>query len=80
MELLYNGHLGPEKHCVIQRFLLFKGYLIHTAIYPGSQKDSVLERFLLLGEFVIRGCSIRERYCIGVWLSSQVYMGALLYA
>ena len=47
--------LGTEKQFVIQRFPLFRGCFICTAIYLDPQKQSVIERFSLLGEFVIRG-------------------------
>ena len=40
---------GPEKQVVIQRFPLFRGYFICTAIFLVPQKQSVIERFLLLG-------------------------------
>ena len=46
--------LGTEKQFIVQRFPLFRGYLICTAIYLVPQKLSVIERFSLLGEFVIQ--------------------------
>ena len=45
--------LGPEKQFAIQRFLLFRGYFTCIAICLDPQKQSVIERFPLLGEFVI---------------------------
>ena len=50
--------LGTEKQSVIQRFPLFRGYLICTVIYLILQKQSVIERFSLLGEFVKRGSNV----------------------
>ena len=45
---------------IIQRFPLFRGYLICTAIYLVPPKQSVIERFSLLREFVKRGSTV---YC-----------------
>ena len=50
--------LGPEKQFAIQRFPLFRGYFVCIAIYLVPQKQSVIERFLLLGEFVVRGLTV----------------------
>ena len=50
--------LGPEKQLVVQRFPLFRGYFIHIAIYLDPQKQSVIESFSLLGEFVMRGSTV----------------------
>ena len=61
--------LGPEKWFVIQRFPLFRGYLICIAIYLDPRKQSVMERFPLLREFVVRGSSCIR---INVWLSSNI--------
>ena len=47
--------LVTEKLSVIQRFPLFKGYFTCITTYLDQQKQSVIERFSLLGEFVIRG-------------------------
>ena len=52
--------LGPEKQFVIQKFPLFRRYLICTAIYLVPQKQSVIERFPLVGEFVKRGSVVRS--------------------
>ena len=51
-DLSTTDTLGTKKQFVVQRFPLFKGYLIYTAIYLVPQKQSVIERFSLLGEFV----------------------------
>ena len=60
--------LGTEKQSVIQRFLLFRGYLTCTVIYLVPQKQSVIERFSLLGEFV----KLKRFHCIPkVYLSSK---------
>ena len=50
--------LGPEKQFVIQRFPLFRGYFICIAICLDPRKQSAIERFLLLGEFVTRGATV----------------------
>ena len=47
--------LETDKLFVIQRFPLFKGHFRCIAIHLVLHKQSVLEKFLLLGEFVIRG-------------------------
>ena len=49
LNLSITDTLGPEKQFVIQRFPLFRGYLISIAISLDPQKQSVIERFLLLG-------------------------------
>ena len=51
------GTLETEKQFVIRRFSLFRDYFICIAIYLDPQKQSVIERFLLLGEFVVRDSS-----------------------
>ena len=43
---------------VVQRFPLFGDYFMHIAKHLDPQKQSVIERFSLLGEFVIRGSTI----------------------
>ena len=53
-----TGTLGTEKQFVVQRFPLFRGYFTQTAIYLDQQKQSVMERFSLLGEFVIRDLTV----------------------
>ena len=50
--------LGTKKQFVVQRFPLFRGYFVCTAIYLVPQKQSVIERFSLLGEFVKRGSTV----------------------
>ena len=50
--------LGPEKQFVIQRFPLFRGYYICIAIHLDPQKQSVMERFSQLGEFVMSGSTV----------------------
>ena len=45
--------LGPEKQFAIQRFSQFRGCFTYRAIYLAPPKQFVIERFLLLGEFVI---------------------------
>ena len=50
--------LGPEKQFAIQRFPLFRGCFTYRAIYLVPPKQFVIERFLLLGEFVIRGSTV----------------------
>ena len=45
--------LGLEKQFVIQRVPLFRGCFICTTFYADPQKQSVIERFPPLGEFVI---------------------------
>ena len=47
--------LETDKLFVMQRFSLFKSYFRCIAIHLVLHKQSVLERFLLLGEFVVRG-------------------------
>jgi hypothetical protein len=50
--------LGPEQQLVALKFPPFRDYSICIAIYLDPQKQSVIERFLLLGEFVIRGSAV----------------------
>ena len=50
--------LGTEKQFAIQKFPLFRGYFICIAMYLDPQKQSVIERFSLLGEFVNRGSTV----------------------
>ena len=57
-DLSITDTLGTEKQFVIQRFPLFRGYFIRPAIYLVPQKQSVIERFSLLGEFVKRGSAV----------------------
>ena len=47
--------LGPEKQFVTQRYPLLRGYFTCIAIYLVPQKQSVIERLPLVGEFVIIG-------------------------
>ena len=54
MNLSTTDTLGAEKQFVIQRFPLFRGCFICIAVYLDPQKWSAIERFSLLGEFVIR--------------------------
>ena len=56
--------LGTEKQSVTQRFPVFRGYFICTVIYLVSQKQYVIERFSLLGEFVKRGSAGSGRLVI----------------
>ena len=58
-EPLYSGHLGTEDQFVTKRFTLIRGYFMQIAmIYLGPLQQSLMERFLLLGEFVIRGSTV----------------------
>ena len=56
-------NLGTAKQFVIQRFPLFRGQFTGIVIYLDPQKQSVIERFPLLGEFGIRGSTVRM-YCL----------------
>ena len=62
--------LGPEKQFVVQRFPLFRGYFVCTAIYLDTRKQFVIERFQLLGEFVIRSSTacMYTLDCRGFWI------------
>ena len=54
--LLINSVLTNEVLLyVVQRFSLLRG---HYIIYLEPQKQSVVERCLLLGEFVVRGSTV----------------------
>ena len=61
--ILYSGTsssiadtLGTEIQYVRQRFPLFTGYFYtHATVCLDPQEQSVIKRFPLLGEFVIRG-------------------------
>ena len=50
--------MGPEKQFAIQRFPQFRGCFTYRAIYLVLPKQFVIERFLLLGEFAIRGSTV----------------------
>ena len=50
--------LGTEKQSGIQRFPLFRGYFVRIAIFLGPQKLFVIQRFSLLGDFVIRDSTV----------------------
>ena len=52
--------LGAEKQFVIPRFPLFGGAFIYITIYLDPQKQSVIERFLLLEELVMRGSTVQS--------------------
>ena len=65
--------LGTEKQSVIQRFPLFRGYLICTVIFLDPQKQSVIERFSLLGEFVKRGSAVVVS-CLGVLHQGRIQL------
>ena len=52
--------LGPEKQFAVQRFPQFRGCFTYRAIYLVPPKQFVIERFLLLGEFVIRGSTVYD--------------------
>ena len=52
VDLSIADTLGSEVQYVMQRFPLFRGFLMHI-ICLDPQKQSVIERFPLLGEFVI---------------------------
>ena len=56
--LYITDTLETKKQFAIQRFPLFRGYLICTAIHLVPQKQSVVERFPLLGELDIRGSAV----------------------
>ena len=55
MEPLYNGHFGTRKIVCYMEVSTIKRLVTCIAIYLDPQKQSVMERFLLLGEFVVRG-------------------------
>ena len=50
--------LGTDKGVVIQRFPLIRGYFVRIAIYLDPHKQSVMEKFSLLGTFVVRSSAI----------------------
>ena len=52
--------LRREKQFAIQRFSQFRGCFTYRAIYLVPPKQFVIERFLLLGEFVVRGSTIYD--------------------
>ena len=66
--------LGTKKQFIIQRFPLFRGYLICTAISLVPQKQSVIERFSLFGEFVKRGSTVYVADCFGGPRKSVMYV------
>ena len=52
--------LRPEKQFAMQRFSQFRGCFTYRAIYLVPPKQFVIERFLLLGKFVIRGSTVYD--------------------
>ena len=60
--------LGHEKQFVVQRFPLFRGCFICTTFYADPQKQSVIERFPLLGEFIAGDSVVPNVFlCIQGW-------------
>ena len=58
VDLSTKDTLGTVKQFIMRRCPLFRGNFMHIAIHLDPQKQSVVERFLLLGEFVIRGSTV----------------------
>ena len=52
---MHSNVSGYTEQSVIERFPLFRGYFICTAMNLDPQKQSVIERFQVLEEFVTRG-------------------------
>ena len=58
IKLILNSLNTYFNQSVIQRFPLFGGHSICTAIHSDQQRQSVIERLVLLWEFVIRGSAV----------------------
>ena len=63
---LHNEDLGTEEEGLLYTEVstIFRACVVWLMIYWGSHKQSVIERFLLLGEFVIRGSTIDHAYIV----------------
>ena len=75
--LCITDTLGTEKQFAVQRFPLFRGYFIHIAIYLDPEKQSVIERFSLLVEFVIRGSTVMCTHVFYKWIGLVLFPAPL---
>ena len=58
VESLHNEHFGNRKQFAIQRFTLFGVHIFRIVIDLDTQGQSVIGRFSLLEEFVLRGSTV----------------------